>query len=351
MVQQIELRIDVSDAVALGEAAHIMARIVLPDPALLADRAIVCFAKPGASYSGGYYTCELPGPARGAQAAWHAARGWIFAALDTLGCGDSSIHERESLDFATVTAAAVAAEQEILQRLANGVLLAGYPPVHRPVVIGIGQSLGGSLLIYQHAHRRSYDGIAVLGFSPVHSHPATPPGGTPIVTAWFARDGGRNPEPLNAAELAEATAASPRQDAWPALAWGFHYDDVPRAVVEQDMLHYEAVAHDGEDPAGFEVQPWMSRRTPYHVALTTLTPGAVATEAAAITVPVLCAMGVRDLVVDPAGEPRAFRSAASVDLFVCPRLGHMHNFGGTRALFWERIHGFGEWCAAVKAAG
>mgnify|MGYP001220201135 CR=1 FL=1 len=24
---------------------------------------------------------------------------------------------------------------------------------------------------------------------------------------------------------------------------------------------------------------------------------------------------------------------------------------GTRALFWERIHAFGEWCRVVKAAG
>jgi hypothetical protein len=30
-------------------------------------------------------------------------------------------------------------------------------------------------------------------------------------------------------------------------------------------------------------------------------------------------------------------------------MGHMHNFAGTRALFWERIHRFGEWCAAMKA--
>jgi hypothetical protein len=26
----------------------------------------------------------------------------------------------------------------------------------------------------------------------------------------------------------------------------------------------------------------------------------------------------------------------------------MHNFAGTRALFWERIHYFGEWCATVR---
>ncbi len=350
MVRQVELRIDVSDAAGLGEAAHVAASVVLPDPALLGERALVCFAKPGGSYSRGYYTCALPGPAAGAQAAWHAERGWIFAALDTLGCGESSAHDPEALDFATVGAAAAAAEQEILLRLANGVLLPGYPPVHQPVVIGIGQSLGGSLVIHQQAHRRSYDGIGVLGFSAVHSHPATPPGGAPVVVAWYPRDAvrGAGAEPLNAAALKQALAEGPQQGAWAALAWGFHYDDVPQEVVEQDLLHYEAVAHPGETAGHFRPEPWMSANTPHGVARLTLTPGAVASEAAAITVPVLSAMGVRDLVVDPLGEPRAFRSARSVDLFICPRLGHMHNFGSTRALFWQRIHSFGEWCAAVK---
>jgi alpha-beta hydrolase superfamily lysophospholipase len=353
MVREVELRIDVSDAVGLGEPAHIAATVVLPEPALLAERAMVCFAKPGGSYSRGYYTCALPGPGEGAQAAWHAERGWIFAALDTLGCGSSSRHDPEALDFRAVSAAAAAAEQEILLRLANGVLLAGYPPVHQPVVIGIGQSLGGSLVVYQQAHHSSYDGIAVLGFSAVHSHPTTPPGGAPIVVAWYARDPaqGRVPTPLNARALAEATANGPQEPAWPALAWGFHYDDVPQDVVEQDLLHYEAAAHGADESGTFEPAPWMSLTTPHNVARLTLTPGAVAIEAAAVAVPVLCAMGVRDLVVDPLGETRAFRSAPSVDLFICPRLGHMHNFGGTRALFWERIHSFGAWCAAMKAAG
>lgn len=353
MVRQVELQIDVTDAVGLGEPAHITASVILPEPDRLADRAIVCFAKPGGSYSRGYFTYELPGPAKGAQAAWHAERGWIFAALDTLGCGSSSRHDPESLDFATVSAAASAAEREILQRLANGILLSGYPPVHQPVVIGVGQSLGGSLVVYQQAHHRSYDGIAVLGFSVVHSHPMTPPGGMPIVVAWYPRDPapGTIPEPLNAAALDAATSDGPQEAAWQALAWGFHYDDVPQDVVEQDLLHYEAVAHGSDDSGTLQAEPWMSFTTPQNVARLTLTPGAVATEAAAVTVPVLCAMGVRDLVVDPLGEPRAFRSARSFDLFICPRLGHMHNFGGTRALFWERIHSFGEWCAAVKAAG
>ena len=67
--------------------------------------------------------------------------------------------------------------------------------------------------------------------------------------------------------------------------------------------------------------------------------------------PVLSAMGVRDLVPDPPGDARAFLSARSFDLFICPRMGHMHNFAGTRELLWHRIQAFGEWCAAVKAAG
>jgi pimeloyl-ACP methyl ester carboxylesterase len=126
-------------------------------------------------------------------------------------------------------------------------------------------------------------------------------------------------------------------------------------VVEQDLAHYEGMAQGlvaappparERDPA-----PWNSYTTPNDATRFTLTPGAVAPEAAAIAVPVLSAMGERDLVVDPLGEARAFRSAPSFDLFVCPRMGHMHNFAGTRMLFWERIHRFGEWCAAAKALG
>lgn len=346
----VELRIDVTDAARLGEPAQVRASVVLPDPALLAGRAVVCFAKPGGGYSRGYYTCDLPGPAHGAQAAWHAARGWVFAALDTLGCGDSSRHDAEALDFATVTAAARAAEQEILLRLANGVLAPGYPPVHQPVVIGIGQSAGGIMAIYQQAHHRGYDGLAVLGASAVRSHPAMPPGEPPLVVGWYARDTRLGDGPLNAAELDAALAAGPQQAAWTALAWGFHYDDVPHAVVANDLAHYEAIAH-GRDPGDGETPPWNSHATPGKVARSMLTPGVVAGEAAVIAVPVLSAMGVRDLVPDPPGEARAYLSARSFDLFICPRMGHMHNFAGTRELVWQRIHAFGEWCAAVKAAG
>lgn len=349
MTTTVELVIDVTEAAGLGERAHVAASVVLPDPATLPERPLVAFAKPGGGYSRGYYTCELPGPGKAAQAEFHAARGWIFVAMDTLGSGGSSLHETGRLGFTAVAAAALAAEQEILGRLANGVLLPGYPPVLQPVRLAVGQSTGASIAIVQQARHRSYDGLALLGFSAVHNHPATPPGEAPVATPWFARD--LPPEApggvLNAAALAGATAGQPQESAWTALAWGFHYDDVPAEVVDADLAHYEAIARGAPPPA--DQAPWNSYTTPADVARFTLTPGIVAPEAAAITVPVLSAMGERDLVVDPAGEARAFRSAPGFDLFVCPRMGHMHNFAGTRALLWARLHAFGEWCAAWKA--
>ncbi len=350
MGQRIELRIDVGGAIGAGETVLLAATVVLPEPEALGDRPVVCFAKPGGGYSRGYYTCDLPGPAAGAQADFHVERGWIFVAMDNLGGGDSATTAQRPGLSAPVEAAQ-AAESEILLRLANGLIAPGYPPVTQPVVIGLGQSTGGLLTIVQQARHRSYDGIGVLGFSAVQSQPPTPPGGLPVVTAWFARD--LPPEQpgavLNAAALVQATEGAEQDSAWTSLTWGFHYDDVPAELVEEDMAHYEAIALGGKQPEGAPPHPYNSYTTP-DAARFVLTPGAVAPEAAAVAVPVLSAMGVRDLVLDPRGESRAFRSAPSFDLFVCPRLGHMHNFGGTRALFWDRIHRFGEWAAAYKAA-
>jgi alpha-beta hydrolase superfamily lysophospholipase len=78
-------------------------------------------------------------------------------------------------------------------------------------------------------------------------------------------------------------------------------------------------------------------------------PGTVATEAAAITAPVLLAMGERDVVPQPWLEPTAFKSSTDVTLFVCPRMAHMHNFASTRRLFWARIHAWGTGVAALRA--
>jgi alpha-beta hydrolase superfamily lysophospholipase len=353
-MQSLDLYIDVTEAAGLGEPATVALTVTLPDAGTLpVERPIVCFAKPGGGYSRGYYTVDLPGPARGAQADWHAARGWIFVSVDHLGVGGSSTHhEAASLDYTRLAATAHAAEREVLHRLAAGTLADGFPAVTDPVVLGIGQSMGGCMTVVQQGRYESYDGIGILGYSAVHTTPATRPGTTPIIPAWMPRDvipkkwvqadPLSDPGVVNKALMLADSLRSGDKASGPAMAWGFHYDDIDPSILVQDLTDFPT--RNGNPP------PWASATLPAVVAVWCIVPGAIAPEAAAVSVPVLVAMGERDVIADPKGEPRAYQSATSIDFFRCPRMGHMHNFASTRELFWRRIETWAEWVRVEKDA-
>lgn len=74
-----------------------------------------------------------------------------------------------------------------------------------------------------------------------------------------------------------------------------------------------------------------------------------ADERANIGVAVLIAMGERDVVADPRGEVRSYLSSPSIDLYMCPRMGHVHNFTGTRELLWRRLEARRAWVTASAA--
>jgi alpha-beta hydrolase superfamily lysophospholipase len=360
-VQSIDMQVDVTDAVGLAEPAHISLTVTAPD--LLPTDPIVCFAKPGAGYSRGYYTTDLPGPAHGvgSQAEWHAAQGWIVVAIDHLGVGDSSQHDPEALTFTRVVDASQAAETDVRQKLAAGTLTDGLGPVEHPVTIGLGQSMGGALSIVQQGRYHCYDGLGVLGFSPLRTLPPTAPGSPPLSLPWFPRDtlpsdgvitnalalaeaAGNGAGAFDAAAAARAAEGVPEaaREVINSMAWGFHYDDVDSDVVRRDMDDYPA--RHGDLPS------WGSATVPLTVALWCTSPGSVFTEAAAIRSPVLVALGERDVLVDPRGELRAYESSSSVDYFVCPKMAHMHNFAGTRELFWRRIETWAAWVRACRLA-
>jgi alpha-beta hydrolase superfamily lysophospholipase len=327
-VQEAHLDIDVTDAAALGEPATIAMTVTLPNRT--GDQSVVCFAKPGAGFSRRYFTDALPGPARGAQAAWHAERGWVFVAGDHLGAGTSSSHDADrTASFGTLVDAAHAAEEVVLQRLRAGTLVPGFPPLADPLVLGIGHSMGGCLTVVQQAHHRTYHGIAVLGYSVLHLRTPSPPGRPAGLLPWRVR--GAPEIVLNEPMIARDTRTSVEhfEDA----AWSFFADDVDRELVR---LH---------DPSA----PWYSMQIPSVIGTVT-TPGSVASEAAGVDVPVLLAMGDRDVVVDPAGEPRAYLSSPSIDLFVCPSMGHLHNFASTRELLWRRLDTWAAWAGAWRGA-
>lgn len=350
-VRSIDLEIDVSEAAGLGEPARIALTVTVPterEPVGSGSVSpVVCFAKPGAGYSRGYYTTDLPGPGpgKGAQADWHARRGWIFVSVDHLGVGGSSLHGPDALGFGPVAAASEAAEAAVVEALAAGTLVEGLAKIENPVKIGIGQSMGGCLAVVQQGRFHSYDGVGVLGYGVLGTRPPTAPGTPDLVLPWMPRNAAAdeavvtNAPALTAAATAAATESGADVDA---LAWGFHFDDMDPAVVARDMEDYPA--RKGELPA------WGSATIPSPLVLWCVTPGAVLAEAAAITAPVLVASGERDVLVDPRGEVRAYASSPSVDLFVCPKMAHMHNFAGTREVLWARLETWAGWVGALRDA-
>jgi len=343
--ESFSLRIDVTEAAGLGQPAEVALTVHLPDAGTLPARPVVCFAKPGGGYSKGYFTTDLPGPGRGAQADWHARRGWVFVSVDHLGVGESTvIDDAERLNYTNVTAASQAAERQVLARLGDGTLADGFPALAHPLTLGIGQSMGGCLTVVQQGRFHCYHGIGVLGYSAVHTTVLLAPGLRRLMP-WVPRDvvpssgiAVAPPAVMEGVVPAGAGPAAARDDAPPDMAWGFHFDDVDVAIQRQDLEDFPT--RNGHVP------PWGSATLPGCIAPWCMAPGAIAPEAAAVTVPVLVAMGERDVIEDPRGEVRAYKSSPAVDLFICPRMGHMHNFAGTRELFWHRIETWAAWVQA-----
>jgi hypothetical protein len=346
MSKAVEFAVDVTGAAGIGREARTVVTVILPEVDRMGDRTVVCFGLPGAGYNRAYYTFDMPGSSGGGEAGWHVDRGWIFVACDCLGVGEATTPdtpEEPVLTYEIIARTNRATVEAVLARLRAGSLDEGFPPVGDTVVLGIGQSMGGGFTIALQGQYHVYDGVGILGFSAFHTRPPTRPGTPPLAFAWTTRSGDpRQPLVINAAALdkglSQAVGASNGSGEHP-LAWAFHYDDVPTAIVAADLAAYE----------GGPLEVWRSATTPACVGLGA-TPGVVATEAAAITVPILLAMGERDVVPDPWLEPKAYRSATDISLFVCPRMGHMHNFAGTREAFWQRIHAWGEMVAQATVS-
>jgi alpha-beta hydrolase superfamily lysophospholipase len=337
MATQVELTVDVTEAAGLGQPAHTAVTVVLPQADRLDAAPVTCFAFPGGGYCRRYFTFAMPGSPDGGQAGWHAGRGWIVVAIDHLATGDSSRPEPERLTYEDLARVNVATVEAVSARLAEGTVADGYPPVEPAVRLGIGQSMGGLLLTVAQAHHETFDGIGVLGSSAVHTVVPTRPGTPPLPMPWMPR--GSDPAAavvLNRAAMAAPPA--PAGDEHP-FTWAFHHDDEPADVVAQDMA---AMAFDGAAP----LPPWRSTTFPA-CAVAMTSPGTVAAEAAAVTVPVFVGVGERDVVPDPWMEPKAYKSATDVSLFVCPRMAHMHNFAPTRERLWARLHAWGEGVAEL----
>lgn len=346
----VELTVDVTEAIAIGMSAHTAVTVFLPDDGALANPPVVCFAFPGGGYNRRYYSFDMPDGQGGGEAGYHTARGWIFVACDHLGFGDSTIPPDDLLDLDVIAAGNDATVRHVMERIAEGTLTEGLPPIANATCLGIGQSMGGCFAVVAQGNHETFDGVGVLGYSGIHTVVPTRPGQPEAAWPWVSRRSKPGaPKIYNLAQLAASTGpqlgdAAALQAAAQAgehpFQWSFHYDDQPADIVSLDMKASAGLA----DP----LPEWRSATTPA-CGITMVAPGAVALEAASIRVPVFIGVGERDVVPDPWAEPKAFKSATDIQLYVCPRMAHMHNFAHTRTQFWARIHNWGEGVAAQRA--
>lgn len=330
-MNRIELRIDVSHSVPLPGRHEVAMTAYLPPAASLGDVPTAIFASPGGGYTRHYYDMHPPGHNGYSQAQAHVAEGFIFVSYDHLGVGDSSTECLREYTIHHLAAANHAAVLEVSTRLMDGTLGDALPPLPRPARIGIGQSMGGCVTVVMQGRHATFDGVAALGNSAIHT----------VLPQREARDRERALEHharIGTRALAEITVEEASQGVAD-FVYPFHWEDVPADILRADM--------EGGYPLRKTAPPWGSLTVP-PCAVTLVTPGAIAPEAAAITVPVLVAVGERDVCPDPHAEPTAYRASTDVSLFIVPRMAHMHNFASTRALLWSRIAGWSRRVAAAR---
>lgn len=324
-IRTISLRLDVTGSAALPGTLEIAATVFLPDAAMLPERPVAIFAFPGGGYARGYYDLHFPGHTGYSEAQYHAEGGFIFVALDHLGVGESSVTGLATMQIEDIAQANDAAVRELTVRIESGTLAADFPAVPTLFKVGAGQSMGGGLTILMQGRHRTYDAIAPMGYSAIHTvMPQKNEADRLRGIEGHGRKAGRHTNP---SEL-DLTASS---QSTPDYVYPFHWEDVPADILDADMA--------GGYPIRKSAPAWGSATIP-NCVIAMMSPGFVAEEAAAIEVPVLMAMGERDTIPDPMAEPAAFKRANDVSVLVVPRMAHMHNFASTRALLWRRFHGW-----------
>lgn len=329
-LQRVDLRIDVTGSVSLPGKVEIAATAFLPDSALLGERPIVMAAFPGGGYSRGYYDMHFPGHEGYSEAEYHASRGIVFVALDHLGVGESTLTGLETVHVEDIAKANDAAVREIMKRFQAGTLVKGYPAVPRFLRVGTGQSMGAGLTMIMQGLHRTYDAIAPMGYSAIHTQLPQPEG--TCSANQYANALNRESDP---SKLSLATSSQDTNFLYP-----FHWEDVPKDILDADMA--------GGYPLRKIPPKWGSATIP-NCAMTMMSPGFVSKEVATIEVPVLIGAGERDVLPTPRSEPAAFKRAKDVSVFIVPRMAHMHNFASTRQMLWQRLYNWSRMVASESS--
>ena len=301
-MRSVDLQLDVDNITGMHGGNHLSASLYLPD--LLPDHGaielLVCVH--GGSYTRQYWNADFEGFENYSFAEYMTARGYAVAALDMLGMGQSAKPEPESvLDRAKIAAANAYASHVFADGLRNG----RWAHARHVATTGIGHSIGGMVLITQQAAHRSFDRVAILGWS--NQSLALP---------------AEEIEALKSHCIEPGYAEPPREN-MRALFYGAH---VPTALIEAD----EAVAS----------------KTPSCLLRDSLTPNIVRDAAAAVQCPVFIAQGSVDTSPNPHLEVPFYQDSRDITLLMLDDTAHCHNFEPLRHRLWSRM---ADWISETKS--
>jgi len=326
--RKLQWRIDVRGCLGAAAPVEIAVTVFLPETASVTAPPIAIFGVPGGGYSRGYFDMHFPGHEAYSEAEYHTDRGFIFVACDPVGVGDSTLVEVSDITFEMLAVTYDAAVREVSRRLVGGGLVDGFPALPGLRKIGIGQSMGGKVTVLAQGRHGTFDGIAVLGASAIHTVLPQP--------SKAEYDASRSGHMLERGAAVDVTSVAQSSRSIRDFVYPFHWEDVPRDILDADMS--------GGYPLRRAPAPPFGSLTIPPCAVTMMSPGAIAHEAADLQVPVLVGVGERDTCPEPLAEPAAYRNSRDVAVYVVPLMAHMHNFASTRVMLWDRIE---SWASRV----
>jgi pimeloyl-ACP methyl ester carboxylesterase len=303
VIERRQLRVPVG-GVLDGVAALAATTIIDPDRIGASPVVLCCF--PGGGMTSRYF--ELDGFD---MSCYLADAGFAVVLIDHPGVGASDVpRDPWLLSPEMVAAAEVIAVRHLVAGLGFG----------RPVVLGVGHSMGGMLVAYQQGIGRPYAGLALLGYS-----------GRGIPEVLEPEELSVSDDPDRIREL--GTALARRRFGEPLSAGGRGAGQMLTGPVP---LPGAKAALAGAGAPLLAV-----------CGLASLLPGAHVRQLASVDVPVLLAVAEHDIVGPSAELAGYFPASPDIEVDVIPGAYHNSNVAPARHRLWDRI---ARWAWRLAAA-
>lgn len=326
MPQAIHLKLDTGiELPDEPSALRVGASVWLPAQPAQAIALLVCL--PGGNMNRRYYDLHPPIESGGGDlppgegddsfsfAAQMTKRGFIVAALDHLGLGDSSKPaDGWALTAEMLTQANAKATADLLTRLREGRLVEGLAALPALRSIGVGHSMGAMLTILQQHASRQHAAIVLLGFSTRGLPEYAPPG---------------------LKDAADPVAVRPQLVEYARRMFGKPYPVIHSSGGSGNNA--ELFGSKKADPRGVAALKAATDCVLPVSAMMSMVPGNVAPEAATLDVPLFLGLGERDMVGPTHQVPAAFPNCRDIVLHILPEAGHSHFLFPARTALFDRL--------------